>query len=69
VGQAILLEASLGFLGIGSYAYDRDADRLRGAYARTNLSSLGGAALAGTSWPLDCQRTCELLGHDAVVVN
>lgn len=52
-----------------SYVYDRDADRLRGAYARTNLSSLGGAALAGTSWPLDRQRTCDLLGHDAVVVN
>jgi argininosuccinate lyase len=55
------------YLARQSYVLDRDAERLRGAYTRTNLSSLGGAALAGTSWPLDRQRTCELLGHDAPV--
>jgi argininosuccinate lyase len=57
------------YLARQAYVFDRDADRLRGAYAHTNLSSLGGAALAGTSWPLDRQRTCELLGHDAVVAS
>ena len=48
---------------------DRDMERLRGAYGRTNLSVLGGAANAGTSWPLDRRRTAELLGHDGIVVN
>ena len=50
-------------------AFDRDLERLRGAWPRVNLSSLGGAAMAGTSWPVDRDRTAELLGHDGVVVN
>lgn len=50
-------------------AFDRDLARLADAYGRTNLSSLGGAAMAGTSWPVDRRRTAELLGHDAIVVN
>jgi argininosuccinate lyase len=50
-------------------AFERDFDRLRGAYARTNLSSLGASALAGTSWPLDRHRTAELLGFDGVLAN
>jgi argininosuccinate lyase len=48
---------------------DRDFERLRGAYGRTNLSVLGGAANAGTSWPLDRRRTAELLGTDGIVMN
>lgn len=52
-----------------SEVFDRDLARLRGAFARTNLSSLGGAALAGTSWPLNRERTAELLGHDGIVPN
>ena len=51
------------------YVFERDLQRLRGVFARTNLSALGGAAQAGTSWPLDRRRTCELLGHDGLVVN
>jgi len=47
----------------------RDMDRLAGAYARTNLSALGGAANAGTSWPLDRRRCAALLGHDDLVYN
>jgi argininosuccinate lyase len=50
-------------------ALDRDLERLAGAFERTNLSALGGAALAGTSWPVNRRRTAELLGHDGLVVN
>ena len=44
-------------------AFERDLSRLVATYGRTNLSSLGGAAMAGTSWPVDRNRTSELLGH------
>ena len=50
-------------------AFDRDLERLRDAFPRVNLSSLGGAAMAGTSWPVDRERTAELLGHHGIVVN
>jgi argininosuccinate lyase len=50
-------------------AFDRDLTRLAGAFRHANLSSLGGAAMAGTSWPVDRRRTAELLGHDDIVVN
>ena len=50
-------------------AFDRDLERLRDVWPRVNLSSLGGAAMAGTSWPVDRARTAELLGHDGIVVN
>ena len=50
-------------------AFDRDLVRLAGAFGHTNLSSLGGAAMAGTSWPVDRRRTATLLGHDDIVVN
>jgi len=50
-------------------AFDRDLMRLKGAYAHTNLSSLGGAAMACTSWPVDRRLSAELLGHDDIVVN
>lgn len=47
----------------------RDLQRLRDVYPRVNLSALGGAANAGTSWPIDRRRTAELLGHGGIVVN
>jgi argininosuccinate lyase len=50
-------------------AFDRDLDRLAGAFAHVNLGSLGGAAMAGTSWPIDRIRTAELLGHDGLAIN
>lgn len=50
-------------------AFERDLARLADTYARTNLSSLGGAAMAGTSWPIDRRRTATLLGHDGIVFN
>jgi argininosuccinate lyase len=48
---------------------ERDLQRLHDVYPRINLSALGGAANAGTSWPIDRRRTAELLGHDGIVVN
>ena len=52
-----------------AYAFERDLQRLRGAYERCNMSALGGAACAGTSWPIDRERTAALLAHRGVVVN
>lgn len=49
--------------------FERDLQRLEAAFARTNLSALGGAALVGTSWPVNRRRVAELLGHDGLVVN
>jgi argininosuccinate lyase len=59
-GHALMRHAS---------ALERDFERLAGAFARTNLSALGGAAIAGTSWPVNRRRTAELLGHDGLVLN
>src|SRR5262249_2241381 len=50
-------------------ALERDLERLQGAFTRTNRSGLGGAANAGTSWPVGRRRTAELLGHAGLVVN
>ena len=50
-------------------ALDRDLERLASAFVRTNRSGLGGAANAGTSWPVDRQRTAALLGHEGLVLN
>jgi len=44
-------------------------DRLTEAYARLNRNPLGAVGLAGTSWPLNRERTTELLGFDAVLEN
>ncbi len=51
------------------YLFERDLQRVEEAFARVNLSALGGAALCGTSWPLDRRRVAELLGHDDIVYN
>ncbi len=48
---------------------ERDEQRLAQAYLRTNQCPLGGAALAGTSFPTDREFTAELLGFDGVVTN
>jgi argininosuccinate lyase len=44
-----------------------DIWRLEDALRRTNLSTLGAAALAGTGHRIDRQRTAELLGFDGVL--
>lgn len=47
----------------------RSVERLEGVYKRTNLSTMGAAALAGTSWNVDRHRTMELLGFDGLCEN
>lgn len=47
----------------------RDVDRLADCKRRLNVSPLGAAALAGTSYPIDREQTCQLLGFDRVAQN
>lgn len=49
--------------------FSRDFTRLINAYAHTNLNPLGAAAFASTSFPIDRDRTKELLGFDGLVEN
>jgi len=47
----------------------RDYERLMDCRKRVNLSPLGAAALAGTTYPIDRFMTAELLGFDAPTEN
>ncbi len=47
----------------------RDRERLLDCKKRVNRMPLGAAALAGTTYPINRQRTCELLGFDGVCEN
>src|SRR5689334_16369244 len=47
----------------------RDVSRLRDARARMNESPLGSAALAGTGFPIDRERTADALGFDGATAN
>ena len=49
--------------------FRRDIERLESAYARNNLSPIGCAALAGTPYPIDREKTAKLLGFDAPTIN
>ena len=55
----------LGFEG----AFDRDATRIREAYARLNLNPLGVAVYGTSSFAVDRVRLAELLGFDGNVEN
>ena len=49
--------------------FGRDAGRLRDSLARLDVSPLGAGALAGTTFPIDRERTAELLGFREVAAN
>jgi argininosuccinate lyase len=48
---------------------ERDAVRLKAAYASTNQNPLGACAITGTGFPIDRERTTELLGFDGTTCN
>jgi len=50
-------------------ALARDTRRLLAAWETLNLSSLGAGALATTGFPIDRERTADLLGFDGVLEN
>jgi argininosuccinate lyase len=47
----------------------RDIERIKGAYERTNMNPLGAAAFASTGFPINRERTTELLGFDSALDN
>jgi argininosuccinate lyase len=49
--------------------YQRDRERLADCRKRVNVLSLGAAALAGTSVPIDRESVAKKLGFDAVAAN
>ncbi|WOO83144.1 Argininosuccinate lyase [Vanrija pseudolonga] len=55
-------------LGYADRLHD-DFQRCSDAFARANRSPLGCVGLSGTSWPIDRQRTRELLGFDDIVLS
>jgi argininosuccinate lyase len=55
---------------LGQFAgLERDAQRLREAYARIDRCAMGTTVLNGTSWPLDRKRMADYLGFAAIVDN
>jgi argininosuccinate lyase len=50
-------------------ALERDLQRLQSLYIRVNLCPLGAGALATTSFPINRDRTAELLGFNGLVEN
>ena len=48
---------------------ERDAVRLAAAYESTNCNPLGACAITGTGFPIDRNRTSELLGFSAPTCN
>ena len=52
-----------------AFALKRDYERLKDAYKRVDLCPLGSAALTTTSFPINRERTCELLGFSSLLEN
>jgi argininosuccinate lyase len=48
---------------------ERDAQRIREAYARIDRSPMGTTVLNGTSWPLNRDRMADYLGFSGIVDN
>jgi argininosuccinate lyase len=51
------------------FKLQRDVDRLLDSYKRLNVSPLGSAALAGSTYPIDRQMTARMLGFDGPTHN
>jgi len=49
--------------------FERDLRRILESYARVNLSTMGGAACATTSFPVNRERVAELLAFDGILEN
>ena len=49
--------------------FTRDAERCMDLWKRINILPLGAGALAGTTFPINRQRTAELLGFDGLYEN
>jgi argininosuccinate lyase len=49
--------------------FERDKQRLQDSLKRVNWLPLGAGALAGTTFPIDRERTAELLGFDTIYPN
>ena len=49
--------------------FKRDHERLQDGYKRINTMPLGSGALAGTSYPINRERTAEILGFDRICLN
>ena len=47
----------------------RDLGRLKDTFGRMNAMPLGSGALAGTTYPINRQRVCDLLGFDEITQN
>lgn len=47
----------------------RDFERLHGAYRRVNVSPAGAVIMVGSDFPIDRERTAELLGFDGLHEN
>lgn len=55
-------------LGLAA-GFDRDAQRIREAYARIDRSAMGTTVLNGTGWPLNRDRMASYLGFAGTVEN
>ncbi|GAA0346653.1 argininosuccinate lyase [Bacillus carboniphilus] len=51
------------------WMFERDKERLQDSLKRVNWSPLGAGALAGTTFPINRERTAELLGFEKVYPN
>ena len=57
------------YLGAVAAFLERDTARLQSAFARVNLSPLGGVAFTTTGFPIDRVLVADLLGFDAPIEN
>lgn len=51
------------------WMFERDKERFKDSLKRVNWSPLGAGALAGTTFPIDREKTAEILGFETVYPN